>query len=315
MIWLMFSVAMADPCPDIADTVLQARLAFEDAEVEQARAVIDTAMSGLVCQTAPVDTVTLADLYGFDAVVSYSAGDDAQTGDALGRLRTAFPQVEPHPLFGPELVTLSDAAAARVGERSVSVTLVEGRRLWVDGQAAELDTALSVVPGMHFVQSNDGSGVVSAWMNVQTSVEAVLEDGVTFREPRPVRRERPEHVETPTGSARVARDKRRRRGGLLAVGALTAAAGGGALVYAWQGEQSFLTNPYNEAQYGECALGAACYGDARVSAIQSDAKRVRAAYIAGYALTALGVGIVGTELLILPEPKDKGGTVGLRGTF
>ncbi|MFT6818194.1 MAG: hypothetical protein ACJATT_002007, partial [Myxococcota bacterium] len=78
---------------------------------------------------------------------------------------------------------------------------------------------------------------------------------------------------------------------------------------------TFNTTSFDAAQYGDCLLADACYRDARISAIQSDAQRVRIAYIAGYALTALGVGIVGTELLILPEPKGDGGTVGLRGTF
>ncbi|MGK0348300.1 MAG: hypothetical protein ACI855_004390, partial [Myxococcota bacterium] len=119
----------------------------------------------------------------------------------------------------------------------------------------------------------------------------------------------------PSRSERVAGDKRRHRGGLLVVGALTAAAGGGAIVYGWQAEQTFNTTSFDAAQYGDCLLADACYRDARISAIQSDAQRVRIAYIAGYALTALGVGIVGTELLILPEPKGDGGTVGLRGTF
>jgi hypothetical protein len=315
VIWLMFSVAMADPCPDIADTVLQASLAFEDAEVDQARGLIDTAMSGLSCQTAPIDGAVLADLYGFDAVVSYSSGDDERTDTALTRLRTAFPQVDSHPMFGPELVERSDAASMRAGEPTASLTLVEGRRLWVDGQAVQIDTPLALVPGMHLLQSNGGDGVLTAWMDVQGTVDAVIDDGVTLRQPRRSRPERPERSERPARSERVAGDKRGHRGGLLVVGALTAAAGGGALVYGWQGEQSFNTNAFDAAQYGDCALVDACYADARISAIRSDANRVRIAYIAGYALTALGVGIVGTELLILPQPKGDGGTVGLRGTF
>lgn len=308
MIWLMFSVALADPCPDIADTVLQASLAFEDAEVEQARGLIDTAMSGLSCQTAPTDPAVLADLYGFDAVVSYSSGDDERTDTALTRLRTAFPDVESHPMFGPELIERSEAAAARAGGETAALTLVEGRRLWVDGREAALETPLALVPGVHLVQSNAGTGVQTAWMDIQGTQDAIVDDGVTLREPRRART-RPERPE------RIASDKRRRRGGLLAVGALTAAAGGGALVYGWQAEQSFNSDPFAAAQYGDCLVADACYADARISAIQSDGRRVRIAYIAGYALTALGVGIVGTELLILPEPKGKGGTVGLRGTF
>ncbi len=312
MIWLMFSVAMADPCPDIADTVLQASLAFEDAEVDQARGLIDTAMTGLSCQTAPIDGPVLADLYGFDAVVSYSSGDDERTDTALTRLRTAFPQVDSHPMFGPELVERSESASVRAGESTATLTLIEGRRMWVDGRVAEVDAPMVLVPGMHLIQSNSGAGVQTAWMDVQGTVDAVIDDGVTLRQARRSRPERPARSER---AERVAGDKRRHRGGLLAVGVLTGAAGGGALVYGWQAEQSFNTNAYDAAVYGECGVAEACYRDARISAIRSDANRVRIAYIAGYALTALGVGIVGTELLILPQPKGDGGTVGLRGTF
>ena len=53
----------------------------------------------------------------------------------------------------------------------------------------------------------------------------------------------------------------------------------------------------------------------RVDAIRADALAVRMIYIAGYRLSALGVGLLGAELFVLPAPTAGGGSLQLRGRF
>ena len=309
MIWLLTSLALADPCPDPAEQLQSANLAFEDAEVAQAQAHIDQAVAGLLCIEQPVDNDTLQELYGFAAVVAYASGDEVKARDAMRQLHTTSLSANPHAYFGPELTEMFDQVNASISQEPVELTIDSGwRRAWVDGELMSGGDRADVRVGRHLIQAPTGDG----WFADRVSVN---EDSVlgTDGQVAPVSMAlapedpRPDPVERP---------KRRHRTGLLVAGALTAAAGGGALVYGWQSESTFKVNPYDDANYGGCAVADACYADARIDAIQGDASRIRVAYLAGYALTAVGVGVVGTELFILPAPRGAtGGQLGIRGAF
>lgn len=320
MLTLLLSVAVADPCPDPAAAVEAAQVAFEDAEVELARAEIDRAREALLCAPAPVDRPLLQDLYGFDAVVAYAAGDQRRTVEALMRLRTAFPEADPHPMFGPELTELSDTWAERVGEASVRVLLVAGEALWVDGARLGPGEDLRVVPGEHLLQGTVGGAFRGARETIAAGTGVTLTDdfwlaappqaGPVDAGPPPIGPPPP-----PRAPAEGSRKRRQRRGGLIATSVVAAAAGGATLGYAWSRERRFLDDPYAYDAFGDCARGQPCYEQARVDAIRADALNVRVLYLVGYGLSATGVGLLGAELFVLPAPRAEGAVAGLRGTF
>lgn len=324
MIALLLSVAFADPCADPATELAAAQLAFEDAEVEQARDRAAAAEDALACASSFTTEAFLRDLYGFQAVVAYALADSAGTTGALQRLYTAFPNADFHPLFGPELEDQASAWRARLGGADVPVLLVEGSEARVDGRPLSGGEAVQVVSGRHLIQADTSLGIRGEWLQVRGPVGLRVGESIEVGPvptPATTQMTRPElsgvsAVDTPPPPPPATPERaRRHRTGLLITGLITAAAGGGALTYGFLSEQSFHDDPYSATSYAGCALGDACYGDARVDAIQSDATRIRVAYLAGYGLTALGVGIVGTELFILPAPRATGGQIGLKGSF
>ena len=269
-------------------------------------------------------TADATDLCGFAAVVAYSDGDDAGTRDALHLLHTIALDATDHPYFGPELVTASEAARARRPDQTVTVHLDGGRRAWIDGQLIGGGERLELVPGSHLIQASNGTTSSAEWVAIESDSFLDVGEGIRVWDMPaaseqalsvPVAQEAASVPPSAVGMELPRSPRRGHRTGLLVTGALTAAAGGGALVYAWQSENQFKTDPYNGDTYGGCALADDCYGRARIDAIQGDATRIRAAYLVGYGLTALGVGLVGTELFILPAPRASGGQVGVRGRF
>lgn len=119
----------------------------------------------------------------------------------------------------------------------------------------------------------------------------------------------------------AAREQKRAAGGggpsaaLIVTGGLVTALGGGAIGYGWYEEERFLARDYDADAYGKCVVGQTCYEKEREERILRDATRVRAAYAAGYALTAIGVTVIGLELFVLPNAAAGGGEIGVRGRF
>jgi hypothetical protein len=315
MWWWFATLASADPCPDPTVAVQAAYDAFDEAEVDLAQARVDEALAGLLCAPTPTPANVLEDLYGFAAVVAYARGDQRATVTALMRLRAAFPSGAPHSQFGPELIEQAAAWSERLAAEQVAVVPTE-ISVVVDGVRLAVGQRHSVPMGDHLLQAE---GVTGAWtsirqdVGVDRSLALVDVPAVASVEPRPGRepkpprdpRPRPDRIELPP----------KHRAALLVSGAVSLAAGAGALGYGLAQERRFLDDAYDQASFGGCAIGDACYEDARIEAIRGDALAVRIAYIAGYGLSALGVGLLGTELFILPAPTATGATVGLRGRF
>ena len=103
---------------------------------------------------------------------------------------------------------------------------------------------------------------------------------------------------------------------MTGTGVVLAIAGGGAIITGRWLEGRFLDDPYDDAVYGGCSRTQACWEDKRADAIAADARTANAAYLSGYALTGVGLGLVGIDLLVAHD--RSGGAVRgirLRGRF
>jgi len=308
LLWSGIVSALA-ACPDVDALVDEARTAFADAEVQQSRDTLSRAYEALGCQQATVPRESLLALYHLDALASIADEDSKAALFAVIRAVSVDPDAPPPPEFGPELASQHDTWAGRLREDRVRVSVIDPSvTVWVDGLALG-DEPVDLVTGEHVVQARGPQGWNSRVMDLSVGgktrgmpLELVAvpapppPDGVGPRVPPP----------PPPG--------RRISGGVVAVGVVLAALGGGAIVAGRVLENRFQANKYDSDVYGDCTRSQPCWADARSDAIAADARAANAAYLSGYALVGVGVGVVGLEVLVL-RTSGGGHGLGLRGRF
>lgn len=295
MIWWWTSfVAAASPCPDVEILVEQAAEAFDDAEVDLARARLTVASQSLACQAKVIPRATLLEMYHLDALASVAAEDPKAALYAIIRAVTLDPDVAPPADVGPELLEQHRQWAARLRDDLLRVRATTADvAIWIDGQAIGVEPTV-VLSGEHLVQMRGADG----WTNEVVQ----LVDGrpprsfplVVDRPPAPVAPVPPQG-EDPSAPEPAPRP-RRRPALVTGVGLGLAGAGligGGALL-----ERSFHANSYDASAYGACSRGQPCFTSAREERIVADARRVNALYLSGYVASGLGLGLVGVDLAV-----------------
>lgn len=294
MLLLWSALAHAAPCPDVDALLAEAQSAFDEAELELARARLAAANESLSCQTAVVGRDVLLELYHLDSLASVAAEDRRAAVYAIIRGVTVDPNAPPPADVGPELLAEHQQWAARLREDTVLVASTDpGSTVWIDGVAVD-GAPIRVVAGEHVVQVRAGS----EW----TTVVAELAVG---RDPGglPVSVGAPPVVERPPPDVGVAVPPKAPRNrvnmGVAITGSAVALAGAGLIAGGTLLEARFDANEYDAAAYGDCSRSDACWADARADAIGRDASTANALYLSGYGLAAVGVGIVGVELLIV----------------
>jgi hypothetical protein len=96
----------------------------------------------------------------------------------------------------------------------------------------------------------------------------------------------------------------------VVAGGATAVAGGAVGFAAYGRERAFLADPFSAPSYGDCGRTQACYAAEREAEIQAVGRSINTTYLVGYVLGAVGVGLVGVELFVLPAPT--GAVAGVR---
>jgi hypothetical protein len=295
MFLLWSALASAAPCPDVDALLDEAQSAFDEAEVDLARARISAANAALSCQERPVDPKVLLELYHLDALASVAAEDKRAAVYAIIRGVTLDPDAPPLADVGPELLAEHRSWAARLREDTVLVARTDPSvKVWIDGTPVGAEPA-TVVAGEHLVQVRGPSG----WTSGVTELTSGRGVGAL-----PLRVTRPLPVERPpvdVGVALPPPPPRRDRVhlGVAIGGSAVALAGAGLIVGGSILESRFDADPYDDEVYGGCRRGAACWEDARADAIGRDASTANALYLTGYGLAGVGVGIVGIELLVV----------------
>lgn len=324
LLWSLISVAWASPCGDVPTQVELAWGAYNEAELERAKALLAATYEMLGCQQTVVSPETLLEFYRLDALVSLTQED--RKGAVYATIRSVAVEhqgAHPPAEYGPELAELYETWASRLGETLVTVRVVDGGTAWIDGRPVTWQAPLQVVEGEHLVQIQAAGGFGSQVAEI--SSDLLLETGIPLPPeasapvaPPPVLAKAPEPG-LPHSVAPSVHDLdpdpvgRRRPVGLLVGGGVGAALGGAALGWAWQAERRFLDDPYAREVYGACERGTTCYAQARQAAIQGDATRIRIAYVGGYALTGVGLGVLGLGVIGLPVHTDgRTWSVGLR---
>ena len=309
LIWLA-TWAAAQPCPQVRDQVEQAWAAFNDAELERSKEIIDEANGNLNCQTELVPTEDLLALYRLDALVSLSQED--QKGAVGATIRAvAADHVDGEPpddKYGPALADLYRSWVDRLSGTLVTVRVDGGGFVWVDGRRADALNPIEVVEGEHLIQVEIPHLIRSELTDL--SADYVVYTGIPGPElpipiPKPVTEVPPPVVPAPPSA------RRKRPLGLLVAGGVGAALGGAALLTGYRSESSFNGSNYDAPSYNGCGKGQSCYAQARVDTINGDALKIRIAYGAGYGLTGVGVGLLGMGAIGLPA-RTSGIAVGWR---
>ena len=334
LLWLLGAVASAqDDCPDVRELVDAGWEAYEEAELERARELIVESHESLSCQTRVIGSDELLLLYRLDALVSITMEDNKGAVYATIRAVTLDPEVAPPAEDGPELAELHATWADRLREATATLRVAGSGDVYVDGVRMDETAPLQVLEGEHLVQFEGVDGWVCQVRDVvgdnvietgrpselpEGPIEPPIEepDEPPIEEPDEPPIEEPdepieEPVEDPDPDPGPDRPRRRHRVGLLVTGGVIAAAGGGVAGYAFTEELAFKNDDFYPDSFGACQKGQTCYLDARQSAIVEEAERVQLLYGIGYGVAAVGVLVLGTELIILPAPTAGGGSLHL----
>ncbi|MCO4748230.1 MAG: hypothetical protein KC912_25780 [Proteobacteria bacterium] len=298
--WLV--TALAAPCADVGAEVDAGWAAYNDAELDLAKGHIDAAVAGFACQAEAVSTEELLGLYRLDAIVAITQSDQKGAVYATIRVVTIDPTAAPSPELGPELAAMHETWSERLAENVIRIGYEGDGEAWVDGRRVERPW-IEVFAGEHLVQYDGPSGWVSRIDELDRGVTLGPPDAAPPPEPEPIR-------EAPADRP----GRRVRRRVLLASGLGLVAGGGGLVLGGSVLETSFLNDPYTDS-YGGCPPADDCWADARSTRIRKDAATVRALYGIGYGALGLGAVVLGTELLLLPDPVAGGGSVRFSGRF
>lgn len=302
--------AASAACPDVDGLISDARDAFADAEVAQARQTLDRAYEALGCQQATVPRETLLSLYHLDALASIADEDGKASLFAVIRAVSVDPDAPPPAEFGPELQGQHSTWAGRLREDQVRVVVTDdATTVWIDGVA--VDGSVDVVTGEHVVQARGAEGWTSRVMDLSVGGRTRGLPLELQAPPAPPEGPTPPDSEVRPPLPPPAPEPRRIRGGVVATGVLLGLAGGGAILGGRVLESRFDADPYDADVYGDCTRSQSCWSDARSSKIAADARRANALYLTGYVAVGVGVGVLGLELFVLQSGESRG--LGVRG--
>ena len=311
LLWAIAAAAVgAEPCRDLGEYVQDAWVAFDDAEVDGARARVLEAHEALTCQDRVLTTDELVELYRLDALISLSQED--RPGAVYATIRAVVAAADEFPLddLGPELQELHTVWLERMQSQQATVSRSGLGDVYVDGHKLVDGVPLQVIQGEHLVQVRGTTTWVSEVVDV--SSDYTVETGVVA----PPELDEPVVLPT-TAPASVATTKATSGGNprrivLLAASGVAVLGGAAAIGLASGRESAFLSNPYADPEYGGCAVNDDCYGLARTDAINSDALTTNVMYGVGYGLVAVGVATAGVELLVLPTPTSASANLRVR---
>ena len=306
MWWVLVQAAVAAPeCAAVDLLIRQAQVAFDDAEVDEARRRIEAAHVALGCQSQVVPREVLLDLYHLDALASMAAEDRRAAQFAIIRSVSVDPDAAPPLDAGPELREVHETWSARLRESVLAISATDGYRVWVDGAAVDM-AGLKVVSGEHLVQLERGGTWSSSVLELAAGKPAPAGMLVAALQPRFVAPAAVKPLSEPPP-----RPPTRIRIGWAAVSSSLMLAGGAALAGGSVMERVFQRNGYADETYGDCSKGDSCWAIAREDLIRKDAARINTMYGAGYGALALGAGILGIEILVSPS----GGGLRVRGQW
>lgn len=283
---LVVLLGVAWGCAPTAVEVGRARAAYDDAEIEQAGRILEATVEGLGCQTARVQTSVLLELYRLDGLVALSRMNEKAAVYATIRAATVDPDAPPPPEYGPELAELYATWSDRLRNATASLSVDGGGTVYVDGQPITHGGRRTVLQGEHLIQVDSGTAVgsdvrdVTGDLVVRTGLPAPI--GVSGPAPMPV--PRPVPGVRPTPPVDPVPSERSRPMALWAAGGAVAGVGVVLLgVATYQDEVAFPKRQFPD-----------------IASVDRAASRIRATYGVGYALTAVGGGLLVTNAVGLP---------------
>ena len=289
MVWWWSTAAFAGTCPDVEGQATAAWVAFDDAELEQSLRAVERAVEGLDCTDKVVSTERILELRWLEALIALGRGERERAERAVDAALVIDAERRPPVRLGPELAALFDQRKAVATSAFYLVSVQrEGAEVWVDGRRVAAGAPVRVLQGRHLLQWRDPAGFTSDWSDVTADVTLRIR---------------------PIPGAAVTAPERRGAGAIYAAGGVLTAAGLGLVGVGYVEERAFQEKAYDADRYGECVRTADCYAVERENAIRSDAFRTRAMYLSGYVLSAVGVGVVGSQWLFDLTAAPGGGHV------
>lgn len=311
LFFILTGVAFAGDCAPVDEQVSRAWDAFYDAELEEAKDTVSSAVQSLDCQSELVSSETLMELYRVDALISLTKDDRKGSVYATIRAVTVDPNSGPPADMGPELAELYADWSQRLGDSKIAVRLADGGEAWVDGNPLVTGEYAELIAGEHLIQYR-ADGVIHSsveeltgnWVVVTGPPILNTDGGAPMTTgPDPVPYALPSRAVV-TDSSLPSDSGRRRLWEFGLAGALTTAAGGAMLGVSVVEEQRFLSLDYLDSTYNGCARGQDCYQVAREDTIRADANRVHLLYGSAYGLLTVGVATSLVSIIGLPAYTD-----------
>jgi hypothetical protein len=147
------SLAHAQDCPDLVDTMDVISEALAQVEIERAQQLADAVPFQLECQPRPVNTVMLTGLFQLVGAVSAYAGESADAERAFARAVAISPTTPIDPVYGGDVEELYQQVQKRLlAEPGGSLLLHGSAEAWLDGRKVTMGQPTDVVVGHHLLQ-------------------------------------------------------------------------------------------------------------------------------------------------------------------
>jgi hypothetical protein len=147
------SLAYAQDCADLVDTMDAISEALAQVEIERAQGLADEVPFQLECQPRPVNTVMLTGLFQLVGAVAAFAGENADAEQAFARALAISPTTPIDPVYGGDVEALYQQVQKRLMDEPGGSILIQGSaEAWIDGRKVTMGQPVDVLVGHHLLQ-------------------------------------------------------------------------------------------------------------------------------------------------------------------
>ena len=145
--------AWGQECPNLVVSISRINAALDEALLEEAAEIAQTAREGLLCQDSAINPPVLAAIFHLSGALNTFLEQESDAAEAYAWAASVAPGIELDPMLGSKAQSAFDGELQRVLSLDRSqVTLAGDANVWLDGQPLAPGVATEIVAGSHLLQ-------------------------------------------------------------------------------------------------------------------------------------------------------------------